>query len=216
MYIGIIILGLFIIAIATGFLKGILARWKIDERVALLASLLILGGFLIPDITIGEIIIFNIGGFAIPFIICMVLLFRSASAAEILRTLIATIVIGSVAANVLYFLPIDGDVALLDHSLFLGILGGGIAFLIGRSRRGAFISAALGTMLVSLFEYNIYWTQGYDYVLIFGSHSMFSATIIAAVIGAIVAEVAGETVEYSKKGKTDVQHFGIDDAVNNN
>lgn len=204
MYTGIIVISIFIILTAFGFLKTFFKKWRISEVAAILVGLAIIGGLLIPPFEIGEVLIISIGGFVIPFIVSLYLLVRSASAKEVLRTVFATLIIGSIGANLIYFFPFQGEIISFDYGILLGLVAAGIAFIIGRSRRGAFVAAALGTMLISIFEFNIYWTQGYPYVIVLGSHSMFTSTIIASFIAAIVAEIAGETSELAHTGRTDI------------
>lgn len=214
MYIGLIILGIFIILTVFGLLRNLLKRWEIHESMALLVSLLIVGGVIINPINIANVFIFSVGGFLIPFIVCIVLLARAGSAKEVLRTLLATLVIGVISAALIYYFPLDNNITIIDASVFIGIIAGGFAYLLGRSRRGAFISAALGVMLTNGFMFIMYYAQGYFYSVIFGVGSLFSATVIAAFSATIIAEVTGESIEYAKNKKTDVSFMGIDKFVN--
>lgn len=213
MYIGLIIVGIFIVLTALGFLRNLLERWEINEKTGLLVALLMFGGLLINPINIDNAFIFSIGGFLIPFIVCIVLLAR-AQRHEIIRTLSATIIIGIVAAALTYYFPLDNNITVIDAGVFIGLIAGGIAFLIGRSRRGAFISASLGVMLTNVFMFLFYIVQGFAYPVILGVGSQFSALIIAGIVATIIAEIAGETLEYKKKKRTDVSFMNIDNFVN--
>lgn len=213
MYVGLIVLGAFVILTIFGVFRRLLAKWEISEPLALLVSLLMIGGVLISPINIGGVFVFSIGGFLIPFLVCVALLVR-AEGYEVARTLAATAVIGIVSAVLRYFFPLEHYMVTIDSGLFVGIIAGGIAFLIGRSRRGAFVSAALGVMLTNVFLFLYYLVQGLEYPIVVGVGAQFSAIVVAAVSAAITAEVAGEIMEYRHKGETDVMFMNIDKFVN--
>lgn len=213
MYIGIIILGVFIILTLLGLLKNLFKRWEIRESIAMAVMLLILGGVLLNPINISNAVIFSFGGFLIPFVVCMSLLFRAKSY-EILRTLLAFIVIGVVSAFLTYYFPLDNNITIIDAGVFIGLIAGGIAFLIGRSRRGAFISAALGVMLSNIFYFLYNLITGFVTPVILGVGGQFSAIIIAALTATLIVEIAGETMEYKQNKETDVSFLGIDKFVN--
>jgi len=213
MYIGLIILGIFIILTIFGFMRNLLKRWEINEGVALAVCLLMFGGALLNPVNINNAFIFSIGGFLIPFIICIALLVR-AKPYEIARTLIAMVAIGVLSSFLTYYFPLDNNITIIDSGVFIGLIAGGIAFLIGRSRRGAFISAALGVMLTNVFMFLYYLTIGFTTPVVLGVAGQFSAIVIAAVAAVFTAEIAGETMEYKQNKKTDVSFMGIDDFIN--
>jgi signal transduction histidine kinase len=124
------------------------------------------------------------------------------------------VIIGIVSAVLRYYFPLEHYMVTIDSGLFVGIIAGGIAFLIGRSRRGAFVSAALGVMLTNVFLFLYYLGQGLEYPIVVGVGAQFSAIVVAAVSAAIIAEVAGEIMEYKRRGETDVMFMNIDEFVN--
>jgi hypothetical protein len=210
---GLIILGIFILLTFFGLLRNLFRRWELRESVMLAVALLIFGGMLVNPVNIANAFVFSIGGFLIPFILCIWLLFR-AKGYEIVRTVFASVVIGLVSAALIYYFPLDNNITVIDAGVFIGVIAGGLAYLIGRTRRGAFISAALGVMLANVFMFFLYLIMGYTFAVVLGVGGLFSAEIIAAFSAAITAEVAGEALEYRKNKKTDVSFMGIDKFVN--
>ena len=213
MYVGLIILGAFIILTIFGVFRLLLAKWEISEPLAVFVSLLMFGGALINPVNVGGAFVFSIGGFLIPFLVCIALLAR-AEGYEIARTLVTAILIGVVSAIIRFYFPLEHYMVAIDSGLFVGIIAGGIAFLISRSRRGAFVSAALGVMFTNAFLFLYYLMQGLEYPIVVGVGAQFSAIVVAAVSAAITAEVAGEALEYRRRGETDVRFMNIDDFVN--
>jgi hypothetical protein len=214
MYIGMIILGIFIILIATGLMGRLLDTWEIRESSAFLICLLILGGLFIAPLNIADsAVIISIGGFLIPMMVFIWMLLR-AKPYEITRTIVASLVIGIVSGILAFNFPLDAEAALIETSLLIGIIAGGIAFLIGRTRRGAFISAGIGVLLTNIFIFLYMLIIDVNIPLLLGTGYQFTAMIIAVITAVFVAEVAGEVLEYVKEGKTDVRFLNIDDYVN--
>lgn len=141
------------------------------------------------------------------------MLFR-AKRYEIVRTIVAALVIGIVSGILAFNFPLDAEAALIETSLLIGIIAGGIAFLIGRTRRGAFISAGIGVLLTNIFIFLYMLIIDVNIPLLLGTGYQFTAMIIAVITAVFVAEVAGEVLEYVKEGKTDVRFLNIDDYVN--
>lgn len=213
MYIGMIILGIFLILIASGLMGRLLDSWEIRESSAFMVCLLILGGLFIAPINIADSVIVSIGGFIIPMIVFIWMLFR-AKRYEIVRTIVAALVIGIVSGILAFNFPLDAEAALIETSLLIGIIAGGIAFLIGRTRRGAFISAGIGVLFTNIFIFLYMLIIGINIPILLGTGNQFTAMIIAVITAVFVAEVAGEVLEYAKEGKTDVRFLNIDDYVN--
>lgn len=213
MYIGMIILSIFIILTIIGLTERLLESWQIKESTAVLVSLLILGGLFIVPVNIADTVIFSIGGFVIPMAVFIWMLTR-ARGYETGRTLAAVAVIAIVSGIIAFNFPLDAEVTLIETSLLLGIIAGGIAFLIGRTRRGAFISAGMGVLLTNFFIFLYMLILGINIPLILGTGNQFTAMIIAVITAVLIAEIAGEFLEYTKEGKTDVRFLNIDDYVN--
>ncbi|MDD4002762.1 MAG: hypothetical protein PHE12_00975 [Clostridia bacterium] len=208
-----IILGIFLILIASGLMGRLLDSWEIRESSAFMVCLLILGGLFIAPINIADSVIVSIGGFIIPMIVFIWMLFR-AKRYEIVRTIVAALVIGIVSGILAFNFPLDAEAALIETSLLIGIIAGGIAFLIGRTRRGAFISAGIGVLFTNIFIFLYMLIIGINIPILLGTGNQFTAMIIAVITAVFVAEVAGEVLEYAKEGKTDVRFLNIDDYVN--
>jgi hypothetical protein len=208
-----IILAVFMVLIAAGLMGRLLDAWHIRESSAFLICLLTLGGLLIPTINIDDALIMSIGGFIIPMLVFIWMLAR-AERHEVVRTLAATLVIGIVAGIIVFNFPLDSQTTLIETSLLLGLIAGGIAFLIGRTRRGAFISAGMGLLITNVLIFLYMLIMGISMPVLLGTGNQFNALIIAVITAVFVAEIAGEVMEYVKEGKTDVRFLNIDDYVN--
>jgi len=85
----------------------------------------------------------------------------------------------------------------IDAIYLYPLVGGIVAYLFGRSRRGAFISATLGVLLVDIFQYVWLINQGApaSYTMMIGGAGAFDAIVLAGIVAVILAELIGESLE---------------------
>ena len=90
---------------------------------------------------------------------------------------------------------------MIDPLYTYGIAGGLIAYLLGRSRRAAFICGVLGVLLADIAVGVINYFNGIQQQLILGGGGIFDAAIISGLLGVILCEFVGEIIERFIRGQ---------------
>lgn len=194
-----VILGLFIFL---GLAHRTLDRMRLTDRAALVViGLAVVGSFV--DLTIptgpAELTI-NLGGGAVPVALAVWLIATADHARERWRA-----GLGAVAAAALLYalskaLPREAQALPVDPVYLFAVLAGLMAYVLGRSRRGAFTAAILGVTLADLaswVELLITRTEGRAWL---GGAGMLDATVIAGLVAVFLAEVLGESLELAAGG----------------
>jgi hypothetical protein len=194
MSVGMILLLIVALLVIFGLGQRVLDRMRLSDRGALLCMAGIFIGGLIPDITLGPVR-FNIGGALIPVLVCIYVLARADSAGDFWRGIIGAVLTAAAIYALDHFLPSDPAAIAFDPNYLYGIAGGVIAYILGRSRRGAFISAVLGLVLCDLFIGIMNRARGIDQVIQIGTGGMLDAIVISGIIAVLLAEFVGEAIE---------------------
>lgn len=199
MSIGMILLTVTAILVFFGAAQRVLDKLHLTDRMALLLIALMFFGTLIPNISFGNVSV-SIGGALIPLGICIYLLVKADTAKERIRALIGAVLTAGAVYALSVFMPDEPEAIVLDPLYAYGLAGGLIAYLLGRSRRGAFICGVLGVMLADIAVAVINWNQGVDQALVLGGAGVFDASVISGLIGVLLAELIGEIMERITRG----------------
>jgi len=197
----------FILLIITGLLilfgvgQRVLDRLRLTDRQAIVFIVLIIAGGFIPEIAVTERFSFNLGGALIPLALCVYLWFKADTALERARCLIASVITGIAVWLLGRYMPADPSALPMDPGWAYGIAAGLIAWVFGRSRRGAFIAGTLGVMLADVGSWMYVRSMGVDQSLALGGAGGFDVTVIAALLAVLVSELVGELVERVKRGR---------------
>ena len=89
---------------------------------------------------------------------------------------------------------------MIDPLYLYGFLGGLVAYLLGRSRRGAFICGVLGVLWADIAVALINRFNGIEQRLTIGGAGVFDAMIISGLLGVVLAELIGELLERFMRG----------------
>lgn len=210
MNIGLIIVTGIIILIMFGAGQRVLDKMRLNDKWALLILTLVVIGLLIPPIKIGEYFSFSIGGFLIPFGICVYLIIRCGFSYDLLRAAIGIIVSTGVIVGLNFLLPstTPEDIQ-IDNVLMYGAVCGLVSYLLGRSRRNAFICSVIGVSLAQVVEFMISYF-GYNTLtkIGLGVNGAFDTIVVSTLISVGLCELIGKTVE-AVKGKND-KKFDLD------
>ena len=212
MSVGMILLTVVAILIFFGVAQRVLDKMHLTDRMALLLIGLMFVGTLIPNITIG-LVSFSLGGAVIPLGICVYLLIKADTAKERVRALIGAVITGGVIYALGALLPNEPEQITLDPLYLYGIVGGLIAYILGRSRRGAFICGVLGILLSDVAVAVINWTRGVEQQLVLGGAGVFDAMVFSGVLGVVLCELIGEIVERIARGKHPPVHSDVHNPV---
>jgi uncharacterized membrane protein len=175
-----------------------LSRLRISRKVALLLiALMYVGGFF-PSLPLGGGLALNIGGMGIPLGICAYLIARAPTAEEKIRGPATALVAAALVWSLDRLLPVNpGSVGYELDPLYLPAVAAGlIAYLVGRSRRAAFIGGVVGVFLLDLSSWGENMLRGFRNIpVILGGAGVFDAALVAGVFAVMLAELIGEIRE---------------------
>ena len=189
-----------ILLIMFGVGQRILDDLRLSDKAALLILVAICIGLIIPPIWIGEFFCFSIGGFLIPLALSVYLLI-SCGKRDLLRTLIGTILIAAIIYGLEWILPADPEEIVIDNMYIYGVVAGLVAYMLGRSRRNAFVSCLFGITLAEFVQWIINMCTGAKSILGLGVGGAFSTYIIAIIISVALSEFLGRCFEMASGGK---------------
>lgn len=185
-----------ILLIMFGAGQRILDKLRLTDKSAILILLAIGIGLVIPPIKIGSMFSFSIGGFLIPFGLCVYLLIKTGWSIDIVRAFAGTILTASVILLLEVFLPSKTPQDLIvDNTFLYGIASGLIAYFLGRSRRNAFVCSVFGITLASVAVFIFNMTQNVQTILALGVGGAFNTVILSILIAVGLAELIGKTAE---------------------
>ncbi|HHY92766.1 MAG TPA: DUF1614 domain-containing protein, partial [Firmicutes bacterium] len=143
---GLIALIVVTVLVYFGLVQRVLDRMHLTDKQALVfLALMIVGAYI--NITLWRRptqLILNVGGGLVPLILAGYMLSRAGTRREWLRAALATLVTGAGVYAAGRLLPAEPGTMLLDPMYVYALIAGIVAYLAGRSRRGAFIAATVG------------------------------------------------------------------------
>ena len=188
-----------------GVLQRVLDRMALTDKQAIICIAAIFIGGWLPDITLGMVTV-NIGGALIPFVVCVYLFFHAGSGKEKLRCLAAAALTTASIYAISMFFPADPVTMPFDPMILYGMAAGAIAWLLGRSRRSAFIAGVLGVIFADIIVAIINWRSGINQALHLGSAGAFDAAVLSGLTGVLLCELIGEILERISTGKANAHH----------
>lgn len=188
------ILSISAVLVFCGLAQRVLDRLHMSDRAALLIIAAMLAGTLLPELKLGPVSI-NIGGALIPLGVCAWVFFRADEQVERWRVLLGSVVTGAAVYALSALLPAEAEELPLDPNLLYGAAGGLIAWLLGRSRRGAFVCGVVGVLLADVTTAAVNWTGGISQQLVLGGAGIADAVVISGVLAVLLCELVGETAE---------------------
>ncbi len=205
MSVGMILLTVVAILIFFGVAQRVLDKMHLSDKMALLLVALMFFGTLIPNIIIGKVS-FNLGGTIVPLGICVYLLVKADTNKERLRALLGAVLTAGIVYALSAVLPNEPESMVVDPMVLYGVAGGLVAYLLGRSRRGAFICGVLGVLLADVAQAIVNWANGVDQTLVLGGAGFFDAMVFSGILGVLLCELLGEALERLLRGKNPPEH----------
>lgn len=203
MSIGLVLLSVVSILVLFGVCQRVLDKMQLTDRAALLITAAIFLGGLLPDIRIWRAEI-NIGGALIPFLVCIYLLWKTDTSREVWRAVAGSILTAGVVYALGVLMPDEPEKMLIDPNYAYGLAGGITAYLLGRSRRAAFICGVMGVLLADIAVGIVNWSRGVDQTLRLGGAGALDTVVISGLIAVLLAEFVGEILE--RWVRADAQH----------
>ena len=212
MSIGMILLTVAAVLVFFGVAQRVLDKLYLSDRAALILIALMFFGTLIPNVTLGSVT-FSIGGAVIPLGVCVYLLVKAGTAKERVRAVAGALLTGGIIYGLSLVLPDEPEAIVIDPMYLYGLTGGVVAYLLGRSRRSAFICGVLGVMLADVAVAAVNWSRGIGQPLVLGGAGVFDAMMISGLLGVVLAELVGEILERMARGTERPQSSPIQNPV---
>ncbi len=99
------------------------------------------------------------------------------------------------------YLPDEPEGMYVDPQYVYGAAAGAIAYILGRSRRSAFIGGVMGVILADIANAVAVRMAGVDQRLVLGGAGIYDAIVLSGLIAVLLAELAGEIIERAARGK---------------
>lgn len=195
MSVSLIIISVIILLIMFGAGQRILDSLRLNDKEALFILILICIGIVIPPIWIGPYFCFSIGGFLIPLGLSIYLLISCGWSRDLLRAFFGTIIVAAIIYGLEWILPAEPENVLIDNTYIYGIVAGIVAYVLGRSRRNAFVSCLFGITLAMLVQWIVNWCLGVPEILGLGVGGAFGTYIVAIIISVALSEFLGRCFE---------------------
>lgn len=212
MSIGMILLTAVAVLVFFGVAQRVLDKMRLTDRAALVIVAAMFFGGLIPNIQLGRVS-FNLGGAVIPLGVCIYLLVKAETGKEVARALIGSAITAAAVYFLGVWLPNEPETIGFDPNYVYGLVGGLVAYLLGRSRRAAFICGVLGVLLADVAVAVVNWAKGVEQPLVLGGAGVLDAMVIAGILGVLLAELIGEALERMTRGKNSPDHRPIENPV---
>ena len=200
MSIGLILLSVVSVLVLFGVAQRVLDRMQLSDRAALVIAALLFFGGLLPDIRIGRVAV-NLGGAVIPLGVCVWLLIKTDTRKEFWRAILGGVLTGAAVYLLGRVLPSEPEKTVVDPLYLYGISAGIIAYLLGRSRRAAFICGVLGVILADTATAVINWSRGIDQTLVLGGAGAKDTVVLAGLLAVLLAELVGELTERAARSE---------------
>lgn len=200
MTVGLILLIVTGLLIAFGLGQRALDRLRLtDAQAYVFIALIILLGF-VPEIPLGRVSV-NLGGCLLPLGLSVYLFVKADTPWERWRSIIAAAVTGAAVWALMRFLPDEPESMPVEPNWLYGIAAAAAAYVLGRSRRCAFIGGVTGVLLAQIASVIPVWLRGVDQQLALGGAGAFDAVVVAGFLGVMLAEIVGEITERIERGR---------------
>lgn len=194
MSIGMVVLTVTAVLVFFGVAQRVLDRMHLTDRMALLLIGAMFVGTLLPNADMGMVSV-SVGGCVIPLGVCMYLFIRADEGRERLRAAIGAVLTGAAVYALSVFLPDEPEAMRVEPNLLYGLAGGLIAWLLGRSRRAAFICGVVGVLLADTVTALVNWKGGIAQQLVLGGAGIGDTVVISGILAVLMAELVGEIAE---------------------
>ena len=200
MSVGMIVLTAMAVLIFFGVLQRVLDRMYLTDRQALAVVAAMFIGTLIPNIDLGPVA-FNIGGALIPLAICAFLFIKADTDLERWRTVLGSLLTAAAVFALSLVLPSEAEQLVVDPMWLYALCAGILAWILGRSRRGAFICGVLGVLLADTATAIVNWSRGISQQLVLGGAGVADAVVVSGVLAVLLCELIGEIAERLTRGR---------------
>lgn len=206
--IGVVLLVIVSLLIFLGLAQRVLDRLYLSDRGGLLViAAMVAGSFIDIPIMRNPSVSLNVGGALVPIGLAIYVLVKAGSRKEVWHSILGIVLTAGVLYAVTKLYRFDVDRGFIDPQYLWAIIAAVIAYVIGRSRRLAYLIATLGILFMDIVHAVESGVRNLNAPTMIGGAGAFDTIVIAGVLAALIAEVLGESLEAlqggpSEKGKS--------------
>ncbi len=198
---GIILLVVVSILIFMGMAHRVLDRLYLSDRGGLFfIGAIIVGSFIDIPVWKDPQISLNVGGAILPLGLAIYVLTKAGSGKEWIHSIIGIVVNVAVLYGVSKLYRFDTSSGFIEPQYLWAIISGVIAYVIGRSRRLAFIIATLGLLAMDIVRIFEVVGNNLPSPVRIGGAGIFDTVIVAGILAVLLAEIIGESREALQGG----------------
>ncbi|MDR1616613.1 MAG: DUF1614 domain-containing protein [Syntrophomonadaceae bacterium] len=195
---GLITLIVVSILIYFGLAHRVLDRLYLSDKWALaIIAVIIVGSFI--DVPLGNRVTVNLGG-SVAIGLAVYVWIKAGSAKEKIRAVAAAAVTALAIYTAGRFMGAEPENMFMDPLLVYPLVAGIVAYVAGRSRRGAFFAAVVGVFAMDIFQFFYLLRTGLRGTVHVGGAGAFDALILSGILAVVLAELIGETRERLQRG----------------
>ena len=156
---------------------------------------MIIGSFIDIPISSNPDISINVGGALVPVILAVYILSKADDKIEVIRSLIAVIITGSVIYGLTQIYQFEEGHTFIDSNYLFPIIAGVTAYLIGHSRRASFVAGTLGFLVydfIHLIRITLGGVPGHAAI---GGAGIFDSIVISGILAVLLSDLLGEVFE---------------------
>lgn len=192
--------------------QRILDRLGLTDKTALgFIVAMIIGTFInIPLSGGNHPLVLNLGGLILIGLALYVL--AKASGKEITRTILGIVITTGIIYAISKSFTFEEGSTPLDPTYLWSIIAASVAYIIGRSRRAAFVSAVLSIALMDFINYFLMVGEGATGTTHIGGAGILDAGLIAGFLAVAIAEIVGEARERMAGGHKQENKVNLENA----
>lgn len=217
MTMGLILLAITAIALFTSFGRRAFAGLGIPQWAAFMVVLAFAIGIVVPSIRIGKVYI-GVAGFILPIVSAILIMVLLVQRGGVARGLVAMLAVVAVTTVLLLVMPMRTGGLRVLTAITIGVVGGAIAFIIGRTRAASAFAVlsgvAVGNLVYALIDYFAMNAAA----ITLGPSTVYNAVIVATMFALTVSEAAamsGKSVDdYSYRRRAGSFEAGRDEDSN--
>lgn len=202
---GLVLLAIVSVLVLLGLAHRVLDRMYLSDGGALLfLGGMVAGSFIEIPLARGiSPLSINVGGALLPIGLAVYVLARAGTAWERWRAILATIVTATTIYALSKIVNFGEKVMPVEPVYLWAAIAGLVAYLVGRSRRSAFISATLGLIILDIVHAVETAVTRSGAATRIGAAGAFDSIVLAGLLAVALTEIFGETRERLGGGPAD-------------
>ncbi len=184
----------------------LLKRLGISLMMAQILIFMLVAGSILPNITLGKAVVFNVGGFVVPLFIGIVILTKG-NKKEVTRGFIGMLCVAAALLGASYFIAPVPQGFIFEPMILYGIIAAVVAFLVGYNLVSAVAAAFLGVVLWDIAQgIIIKYIYNIGAPIELGLYNILNTTIPAVIISGVVSYLFVERKAVREESKEEPKY----------